>query len=172
MAENQKDNFNKLREEVIKNGGIFAKLYFQLFGKTEEGLINLAKGFSGVLVKAKGVKLGATEIAKPERLEDGYYSTYLESYLLLESPQDLFELVADTTPFSIEIIEPEEITLRSGKLEEILYVLSSYTFELKKRIFEANPKEATLMKKMALERVRLGEKIKEGKGDESNKDKD
>ncbi len=172
MADNNTDAKQKIKEmkkQIIKKGGVFAKLYFQVFGKSEEAVIDLAKGFSAAIIKAEGVKIGASEIAKPEKLEDGYYSTYIESYLVFESPSDLFAIVVDTTPFSIEVLEPEELTINSGKLTDILYTLSTFTFELKKKIFEANPKEAMLMKKMAVNRYELGKKLKERNKDGTSK---
>ena len=161
--ENVKEKVKKMKEETIKKGGVFAKLYFQVFGKSEEAVLNLAKGFAAAIVKTPGIKLGANEIAKPEKLEDGYYSTYIESYLVFETPKDLFEVVLDTTPFSIEVMEPEELKINSGALTDILYTTSSYTFTLKKQLFETDPKKAMLMKKMAAERYELGKKLKGGK---------
>ncbi len=152
------EKIRKMKEDAIKQGGVFAKLYFQIFGKSEKAVIDLAKGFSASLVKTPGIKLGATEIAPPEKADD-YYSTYVEAYLVFERPSDLLEVVLDTTPFSIEVIEPENLTINAGKLTELLYTISSYVFEIKKEVFENNPKQAYLMKKMAEERLKLGKKV-------------
>ncbi len=167
MSDEAIEKIKQKKKEIIEEGGVFARLYFQLFGKEKEALLNLAKGFSAALVKAKGVEIGATEIAEVEKLEDGYFSTYLIAHLVFSSPKDLFELVVDTHPFSIEVVEPEELTLNIGKMNEILHSLSSYSFELKRAILEANPEKRQLMKRIAAERVRLGEKL--GKKEESSK---
>ncbi len=154
----EKEKIKKMKNEAIKKGGVFARLYFQIFGTSEKATLDLAKGFSAALVKAEGVKLAAAEIAEVSK-EGDYYATYIEAHMVFKDIKDLVELVLDTTPFSIEVIEPEELKLSNGKLTELMYTLSSYVFKLKTQLFETNPDKAKLINEMAKNRLKLAEEI-------------
>lgn len=168
--DNEKEKIRKMKDEAIRKGGIFAKLYFQIFGNSKEATLDLAKGFSASLVKAPGVKLGAVEIE--EVIEDnGYFSTYLTSYLVFSSFESFLNILAQYTPFSFEIVEPEKVVLEKEKLNNILYDLVEYIFSLKVKVFEENAKESQKMKMLVKHRLELGKRLKQ-KQESKEKDKE
>jgi len=101
---------------------VVGQFIIQIAGKPVE---NVEKALKFVLDKIKKenkkFKLREYHIANPE-LEDKttLYSGFLDLELGFNETKDILDFIADYTPTSIEIIEPEKIELNSHDLTGIL----------------------------------------------------
>ncbi len=159
------ENIEQITREKIKNGGVLAMLYFDLHGKEKEVLQKLGASVVNNIINYEGVVYAIGEIDEPIN-DNNLYSTTIEVKVLTQDFGKLVELVSDFSPFSIEILEPDEINLKLDAAHSLLMKVSSNTYELKKTILTRTltPKDMERFNKTLKARLKLGEKLlKKGK---------
>ncbi len=159
-------DIDKLTNDTISKGGVLALLYFDLHGSSKEVLNNMGTGFVDRVLKEPGVIFALAEIQEPIQTE-GLYSTSLELKVLTTGMMHIAHLCANYSPFSIEILRPDKIELSIDKAHELLMYIASTTFEYKKHIIErvARPEEVEAYKKGLLNKIALGKRVLEEKGE-------
>ncbi len=156
----QEKDINKLIEKTVKDGGVLAFLYFDLHGNQKEALQKLGVGFVQKILQEQGVKYAQGEIDEPVE-NAGLFSTSVEIKVLSKDIVTLARLCGSYSPFSIEILQPEEFRLSLSDMHEILMFLGATTHDYKKYIIEkvATPEEKERYKRNMEQRLKIGEKL-------------
>ncbi len=167
-------------DEVVKRGGILAKLYFDIHAKSEEGLNNLAVGFTSTLDKEEGVVFAVSTIEKPME-EEGVFSSYVMSAVLFKDYVSFMQFVAKYTPLSVEIVKPEKMELDANTIMETALFISEVLYDMKVKMYEKtlSPQEKAHVERMLKQREELGKKLlnagdesKDRKGKENDEESD
>ncbi|NYZ77302.1 hypothetical protein H0O02_03225 [Candidatus Micrarchaeota archaeon] len=158
----------KTTEKTIRDGGILAMLYFDLHAATKEAAQQLGTGFVDHLIKTPGVVYALGEIDEPlEGGEGKNCSTSIAVKILTKDFLTLAMLCMNNSPFSVEILRPDEIRLPLNQVHELLGTLAATTAEYKKYIVTkiAKPEEIAEFQRQLGIRAELGKKILEKKGE-------
>jgi len=155
-------NEEKLIKETIKNGGVLALLYFDVHGTDKEKIKEFSTGFIKRMLHEPGIVYVKGEIDEPIQNND-VISTAIEVKVLANSMPALTRFVGKYNPFSLEILEPEEIRMSIADAHELLLSVSSMVFDHKKYILErvAKKEDVERMKKELENRIRLGRMLLE-----------
>ncbi len=156
----------KVTEKTIKDGGVQAMLYFDLHAATKEAAQQLGAGFVNHLIKTPGVVYALGEIDEPVGGEEGKnYSTSISIKILTKDFTTLASICMTNSPFSVEILKPNEIRLPLNEAHELLGTMAATTAEYKKYIIKrvAKPEEIQKLQEQLKIRAELGRKILEKK---------
>ncbi|MEM4194676.1 MAG: hypothetical protein QXY05_00015 [Candidatus Anstonellales archaeon] len=155
-------NEEKLIKETVKNGGVLALLYFDVHGTDSEKIKEFSTGFIKRMLSEPGIVYVKGEIDEPIQDKD-VVSTAIEVKLLAKSMPALVNFVGKYNPFSVEILEPEEIKISMADAHELLMSVSTMMFENKKYILERVAKKEDLerIKKELENRIKLGRMLLE-----------
>ena len=154
-------DIGKLIDRTVKDGGVLSLLYFDLHGNQKEALQNFGIGFVQKLLKEPGVLYAQGEIDEPTETE-GALSTTLEVKVLTKDLMGVARLCATYSPFSVEILKPENFALSVAELHELLMFIGSTTHDYKKYIMEkvATPEDLEKYKRTLEGRIRMGESLR------------
>lgn len=154
----------KLTKETINDGGVLALLYFDVHGKEKDQLVQLGTGFVQRLIGEDGVVYAVGEIDEPMQQED-MWATSLEVKLLTRDFGALGRICSMYSPFSLEILQPDEVKLGVSEAQEVLMGMSTSTYELKKIIFEksSSPEDKEKFNRGLRARMEAGKRLLEKK---------
>jgi hypothetical protein len=154
----------KTTKETIEKGGILALLYFDIHAKTKETVQEIGTGFVEELLKKDGVVYALGEIDEPI-LDKDIYSTSVEIKILVRTFSQLIALCAVNSPFAVEILKPDKISLEVGEAQEILTSVAATTADYKKYIVErlSKPEDLERYRHFMEKRREIGKKILERK---------
>ena len=155
-------------EHVVSEGGLLARLYFDLHAKSEDSLKDLAVGFSASLDKVPGVEFAISEIENPVEEEGGTFSTYVTATLLFKDLASFFNLIINYTPMSIEVLKPEEFKISAADLSEAALTIANYANLMKIKMYKEtlSDKEKAYIETIVRKRQEFGKKLR-GDGDGS-----
>jgi hypothetical protein len=155
----------KLIDKTIKDGGVYAALYFDVYTRTKEKAQEMGAGFIQQLLKEPGVIYAIGEIDEPIQAED-LFSTTVNVKILTVSLPHLTNVVAIHSPFSAEVLKPDEITLPLNQVHELLTNVAQVTSDYKKYILEklTSKEDLEKYKKILEKKAEAGKKILEEKG--------
>ena len=148
-----KEKFDAAKDEVIKRGGLYAVMYFQVTGDKEKAKNLLVERMSKV-TSFPGVKLGYAEL---EEDDEGYIS---EAHLLVDSIRPLSKIVVLFSPISVEILEPDELTIDNGTLTNMMMDLADISYSLAMMSLSIIAKDKETVKKY---QERLKERLERAK---------
>ncbi len=156
----EEKDIDRLIDRTVKDGGVLTMLYFDLHGNQKEALQKLGVGFVQKLLGEPGVKYARGEIDEPSE-KDGMFSTTLEAKVLTEDFISVARICANHSPFSVEILKPEEFRMDVSQLHEILMFIGATTHDFKKYIMEkvATAEDRESYKRSLEQRIRMGEKL-------------
>lgn len=156
----QEKDIGKLIEKTVRDGGVLTLLYFDLHGNQKEALQKLGVGFVQKILQEPGVRYAQGEIDEPLESQ-GLFSTSVEIKVLTRDIATLARLCGSYSPFSIEILQPDEFVISLSEMHEILMFLGATTHDYKKYIMEkvASPEEKERYKKSLEQRLKIGEKL-------------
>lgn len=167
----KKNELELLTEEKIKNGGILAKIYFDIQDKDKERLQPLLTDLiNNRLLKERGVVYGAGMINDPIKSDD-IFVTSAAVTMLFESLSSIINVAFNYAPAGIEIIKPErEFNISTFDVQRILLDLSNVSITYSKYIMEhvLKPEELELVKKQLKNRAELGKNAIGNKKNENN----
>jgi hypothetical protein len=107
---------------------IRAVLIFEILGRPPEHIKQALDDFVSQLDKQKGISLESKTIHEPKLIEEkdskDLYTTFAEVEVLLDNINSLFLIVLNMLPSSIEIIQPEELSLSNHDLSLTLNELT------------------------------------------------
>ncbi|MFN3909832.1 MAG: hypothetical protein ACK4J0_01185 [Candidatus Anstonellaceae archaeon] len=155
-------NFNELKNKVVKRGGFFVYLYFDIHSTDKENMQNLAIAFTSKITNEKGVSFGVGEIEEPI-FKDNLYSTAIKVSLLVEDFKTLVGLTMRYMPIAIEIEEPLEITLNVGEIQKTLFEISEFNQQLTNHILTKgmSEEEKKRFQQEIATKILLGKRIME-----------
>ncbi len=159
MADN---DVEKLTKDTIKNGGVLAMLYFDLHAKTKELVQEIGTGFVNSLVQKDGVVFALGEIDEPVGGEKGKnWSSSISVKILTKDFKTLAAICMAHSPFTVEILRPDEIKLPLSQAHEVLGIMAATTAEYKRFILTklAKPGDIAHIEENLKRRAEMGKKI-------------
>jgi len=160
------NDVEKLTRKTVEDGGVLAMLYFDLHAKTPELVKELGTGFVNGVIQKPGVVFALGEIDEPVGGEEGKnWSTSVSLKVLTKDFATLANLCMAHSPFTVEILRPDEIRLSLNEAHELLGVMSATTAEYKKYILTkvAKPGELASIEESLKRRASMGKEILEKK---------
>lgn len=104
-----KEEFAKLVDETIKEGGVLAMMYFDVHGKDPEGVKAMMTTLVSKISVEEGVVYAFGNIQPPIKAEDSdLYSTMAEVYILAKDFYTIAFISLNYAPVSIDILKPED----------------------------------------------------------------
>ena len=158
----------KKTKEVIASGGVLVMLYFDIHATTKEAVQELGTGFVNTLIQKPGVVYAMGEIDEPIGGSDGKnWSSSVSVKILTVDFSSLAAICMAHSPFNIEILRPDEITLPLSQAHDLLGTISATAAEYKRYILTkvAKPDELAQMQENLKRRAEMGKKILGRKGD-------
>ncbi len=168
-----KEDLEKLIGETTKHGAIYATLYFDAHGKTEELVRNSLIDFIDRLSKERGVLYCVGEILPPYArekppAEDGSesapsYSTSSEVKVLADSFATMLHVCFRYAPVGVEIISPQEVRLGLDQSHLALLDASNASQEFSEYLFRhvLKPEDIHVLDEQLVRRAELGKKLAE-----------
>jgi molybdopterin biosynthesis enzyme len=161
------EDAEKLTRDTIKNGGVLAMLYFDIHAKTKENVEELGTGFINSVIHRPGVVFAYGEIDNPVDGGPGKnWSSSISIKVLVKSFVTLGNLCIAHSPYTVEILRPDEIKLQLAEAHDLLGNMSAATAEYKRYIMTklATPEELAGIENALKQRAEMGQKmLKEGK---------
>lgn len=157
-------NAEKRAEQVVREGGVLAILYFDLHGPKPEVLQQLGTGFVQKILVEPGIVYAEGRIDEPIE-NKGVFSTSVEVKIIAKDYPSMVRLCGLYTPFSIEIIKPDKIVLTMDLAHDVLMNISTAAQEYKKYIIEkvSKPEDLVRYKQQIQNKINLGKKLLEKK---------
>ncbi len=161
------EDAEKLTRDTIKNGGVLAMVYFDIHARTKESLQELGTGFINSVIQRPGVVFAYGEIEEPVDGGEGKnWSSSISIKVLVRDFVTLGNLCMAHSPFTVEILRPDEIKLQLAEAHELLGNMAATTAEYKRYILTkiAKPEELAGLENALKKRAEMGQKmLKEGK---------
>jgi hypothetical protein len=157
-------DIDKITKDAIAGGGVLALLYFDLHAGKKEVLQQLGTALVQKILSEPGVVYALGEVDEPIQNND-LMSTSVEVKILVKGLDSLARICGNFSPFSVEILRPEEIRLTPDKAHDILMNISVNNYELKKFILEkvSNKADLEAHKKALSGRLEVSRKLLEKK---------
>lgn len=156
----------KLTKDTIADGGVLAMLYFDVHAKSEDLVKELATGFVNGLIQKQGVVYALGEIDKPAGGEKGKnWSSSIAVKILTRDFAVLAGICMAHSPYTVEVLRPDEVKLSLAEVHELLSIMSATTAEYKRYILTklSKPEELLQLQENLRKRVQMGKKLlKEG----------
>lgn len=152
----------KLTKRTIEDGGILAMLYFDIHAKSEELVKELATGFVNNLIQKQGVVYALGEIDPPTGGEGGKnWSSSIAVKILTKDFAVLGGICMAHSPYTVEILRPDEVKLKLSEAHELLSIMSATTAEYKRYILTklSKPEELLQLQENLRKRAEMGKKL-------------
>jgi hypothetical protein len=152
----------KLTKDTIKNGGVLAMLYFDIHAKTKETLQELGTGFINSIIQRPRVVFAYGEIDEPVDGGPGKnWSSSISIKVLTKDFATLCAICMAHSPFTVEILRPDEIRLQLAEAHDLLSDMSATTAEYKRYILTkvAKPEEIAELENALRTRAEMGKKM-------------
>ncbi len=155
-------DMEKLTKDTIANGGVLAMLYFDLHAKSKEMVQQLGTGFINSVIHKDGVVFALGEIDEPTAGEgETNFSSSIELKVLTRDFATLASICMSNSPYSIEILRPDEIKLQLAEAHDLLGLMAATTAEYKRYIITklARPDELAQLHRNLKRRADMGKDI-------------
>ena len=156
---------DRLTQKTVEEGGVLALLYFDIHGSDKDTIVQLGTGMLQKVLKEEGVVFARIEIDEPVESE-GMFSTSLEMRVLVQEVTSLAQLCVNFSPFSIEILEPQNFKVPIAHMQDLFMFIASTSHDYKKYILQnklATPEQQEEYAKNLKRRADLGKKLLEKK---------
>jgi hypothetical protein len=163
----------KLTRDTVASGGVLALLYFDIHANTKELLQELGTGFINSIIQKPGVVFALGEIDDPKSGGEGKgWSSSIEVKVLTRDFTTLASICMANSPYTVEILRPDEVRLPLSQVHELLGTMAATTAEYKRYILTklSKPEELLQLQENLRRRAEMGRKIiSEGQKKEKGK---
>lgn len=157
-----KSDLEKITHEKLLQGGILAKMYFDMQNQEKDKLQPLLVDLINEhLLKEKGVVYCYGAIEEPIKLNE-LYSTSAEVTILFENIFPLVNIAFNYTPIGFEILKPEkELVLKMSQLQSLILEISNISTNYSRYILQKvlKPDDLALITKEIENRIEIGKKV-------------
>jgi hypothetical protein len=156
------NDVEKLTRDTVKDGGVLAMMHFDIHAKSKELVQELGTGFVNSIIQKEGVVFALGEIDEPmDNGEGKNWSSSIAVKILTKNFMTLGAICMANSPFTVEILRPDEIKMPLSQAHELLGVMSATTAEYKRYILTklAKPEEKAQIEKNLKLRAEMGKKI-------------
>jgi hypothetical protein len=163
----------QVTDDTIREGGVLAIVYFDIHGKSREGIKHMLVDFIGKLTRERGVVYAVGQVKDSIEDESGF-ATSAEVKVLTKDYSALLDIALRYGPIGVEIIKPHEIRMNLGEAQNAILNVAQTSHEFSTYVVEKLMKEeekVELNKKLE-KRAELGKKLLGGKGDADTSAKD
>lgn len=164
------NDIEKLTKDTVKDGGILAIMYFDIHAKSKEAVQELGTGFINTIIHKPGVVYALGEIDEPIGGEEGKnWSSSISVKVLTKDFNVLALICMAHSPFTVEILRPDEIKLSINTTQILLGNMSATTAEYKKMIVTklSTKEDIAQMQEDLKKRAEMGKKILQKKDGEN-----
>ncbi len=106
------------KEDVIISGGLYTRIILEIVGGPKEHVEKTMSLLVDTIKKQKELKVETYEIVPAEK-KDEWWSTFCEMEVLFKKLDDVIEFIYEFMPSSIEIIDPQRITIENHHLSHV-----------------------------------------------------
>ena len=152
---------------------IKAVMMYEMMGRPKEHLKKSLEEFIDKIAEGKNIEITKKEIKEPvavemeKKLSQELFTTFAEIEFEFETLNQVFQVVMNTLPANIEILEPTEMRLKSFEASTILSEMA-----VKLHQYDEVAKVITMEQNMLVGKVKeLQAKVKELGGDVKDSDK-
>lgn len=152
----------KVTKDAIASGGVLAILYFDVHAKTKEIVQELGTGFVNDMIHKQGVIYALGEINEPVSGGDGKnFSSSIEIKVLTKNFATLAAICMANSPYSVEILRPDEIKMPLNEAHDLLGTMAATTAEYKTFIITklAKPEEIANLQYTLGKRAEMGKNL-------------
>lgn len=156
------NDVEKLTKDTVASGGVLAMLYFDIHAKSKEMVQELGTGFINSVIQKPGVVFALGEIDEPVGGEDGKnWSSSISVKVLTKSFAVLAAICMAHSPYSVEILRPDEIKMPLSEAHTLLGTMAAITAEYKRYILTklSKPDELAALQENLKTRAEMGRKI-------------
>jgi len=153
----------ELTSEAVKEGGVFAVLYFDMHSQEKEQLKQLAVDFASRITQENGILYAQAEIEEPIEYE-GAFSTNAEVHVLAQTFSALMNIAVRYGPIGVEILRPDNyLKLTLGEAHDLLLNAAQNSFEFSKFVLNrlANEEQKEQFRKDMERRAEMGRRLME-----------
>ncbi|MEW6748239.1 MAG: hypothetical protein AB1295_00845 [Candidatus Micrarchaeota archaeon] len=157
----------KLTKKTVDDGGVLAMLYFDVHAKSEDLVKEIATGFVNTLIQKQGVVYALGEIDAPAGGGEGKnWSTSISVKILAKDFAVLAGICMAHSPYTVEILRPDEVRLPLSVAHELLSVMAATTAEYKRYILTkvSTPEEVLQLQENLKKRAEMGKKLLKKEG--------
>ena len=138
---------------------IKALFVFEVMGRPPEHLKIALKDYVSKLGENKGIKITRKEIHEPKPVEkegaEDLFTTFAEVEVIVDNVNLIFEITLNMLPAHVEILEPDNITLKNFDLSQVASNLS-----IKLHKYDEVAKTITMERSILIKRLQeMQEKI-------------
>lgn len=138
---------------------------FEVMGRPPEHLKKALEEYVDNIGKNKGLEIVKRNIHEPKPVEgeeaQGLFTTFAEVEIMVEDLNVIFEIILNTLPAHVEIVEPEDLRIKNFDLSAILANLS-----MKLHKYDEIAKTITMERNILVKRLQeMQEKINNLEGD-------
>jgi hypothetical protein len=156
------NDVEKLTRDTVANGGILAMLYFDIHAKTKELVQELGTGFINEIIHKPGVVFALGEIDEPTGGDEKTnWSSSIQLKVLTRDFATLGALCMANSPYTVEILRPDEVKLTLAQAHSLLGTMSAITAEYKRHILTklTSKEEMARLEENLKRRAEMGKKI-------------
>ena len=163
----------QVTDDIIREGGILALLYFDVHGKSKDGIKHTLVEFISKLTVERGVVYAIGQVKDSIEDEEGF-ATSAEVKILVKDFAALLDLGLRYGPIGVEIIRPHEIKMNLGEAQNAILIASQTSHEFSTYVVEKlmSEQEKIDLNKKLERRAELGKKLIGGKGHADSASKD
>jgi hypothetical protein len=121
----------------VAEGKIYVRAIIEIVGKPKEYVEETLKGHLKKLKAEEGIEIVEEKFEKAEQTEN-YFSAFAEIELLFSDFDNIVSFCFDYMPASVEILDPERITMENNALSDMLNDIQSRMHSLNTGIIQAN----------------------------------
>jgi hypothetical protein len=126
---------------------IRARFILEALGKPKDVVIKALKDLVKQ-IKKDGRGVEKEHYSKPKKSGDIFFSAFAEFEIICGDLEDLLGAILDYTPVTVEIIEPDRISIDISSLQEIVNDISSRFNNLDKQIKILQAANTVLQRKL------------------------
>ena len=104
------------QKELIEKGHLRANIIFEIIGKPKEHIEQTMKAYIENIKQETELKIINEEQEPAEEMEDGLFGVIAEVEMLIPNIEKLNWLCINFTPASIEILEPNKMTVKAKEI--------------------------------------------------------
>jgi hypothetical protein len=161
------EDVEMLTRKTVEGGGVLAMLYFDIHAQSEQAVKDLGTGFVNSVIQKPGVVFALGEIDNPVEGEEKNknWSSSISLKVLTKDFMTLANLCMAHSPFSVEILRPDEIRLELSQAHDLLGNMAATTAEYKRYILMklAKAGEVASVEETLKKRAEMGKRIREEK---------
>ncbi len=133
-------------QEKIDDGWIRANVIFEVVGNPKSHVEDSLKSYIENIKTDEQLRVLSEDFGEPEQVEEGLFSTFADTEILIEDLNKLNWLCYNFSPASVEIMEPVDFHFKAPELQDWINDFLSKLHEVGQMSKQMNSRNKLLMK--------------------------